>query len=309
MSKINHAINSLVASNIPFMNGKFKQNSPISTYLQYYGLDISTINYRYGFLNCCGERIFIQTFEPIKPVATVLIVHGYLDHTGSMSNLINFLTKKRYHVICYDLQGHGLSSGEKSSINSFEDYVNVFKEICENYIEPSPTKRRFLIAHSTGAAISMDNLLRSSSIFDNVILLAPLIRTYFWNLSKIGLKITYPFLHELQRVFKVNSSNKEYLKFVRNDPLQHNKISLKWVHALSLWNERIINDPPSQKSLLVIQGDRDKTVDWKYNLNFIQAKFPQSKTQIIKNANHQLINENSALLAKTLSFIDEYLRK
>jgi len=309
MSKIHYSIKSIIDSNIPFEIGRFKQHSPIDIYLKYYGLEIGAIDYRYGFVNCCEEKIFIQSFKPTNPRAIVLVLHGYFDHTGSMSNLINFLIKNNYHVISYDLQGHGLSSGKRAFIENFGQYGDVFMEVCETYIKPYTTLPKYLIAHSTGAAISVEYLLRSSSIFHHVILLAPLIRSYAWNLSKIGLSIMYPFVKELQRVFKVNSSNSEYLRFVKSDPLQHNKISVKWIKALSAWNEKIINYPKLEDSLLVIQGDRDKTVDWKYNLNFIRHKFPKSQIRIIKHGNHQLINESNRLVVSVLDCILEQFQQ
>jgi alpha-beta hydrolase superfamily lysophospholipase len=280
----------------------------INQYLEFYGIHTEGISHNYEFLQYGEEKIFIQSFAPSKPIGMVLVVHGYLDHSGSMRNLINELLNKSYQVITYDLQGHGLSSGSRAEINNFNDYVKVFHEV-NNWARRKTTLPVHVVAHSTGGAIVMDYLVRSQANFQKVILVSPLIRSHQWRLSKLGIMLIKPFVKQLTRVFKRNSSNFTYLKFVKQDPLQHHKIPLVWFEALMAWNKKLTDYKKCHEEVLVIQGDRDRTVDWKYNMNFIQKQFPNCQVRLIHGGDHQLLNENPRLLEETLAYIREGLKE
>ena len=58
---------------------------------------------------------------------------------------------------------------------------------------------------------------------------------------------------------------------------------------------------------MVIQGDLDETVDWKYNLKVIRAKFEDPDIRVLPGARHQLANENETFRRKIFAIIDEYL--
>ncbi|SEN62422.1 Lysophospholipase, alpha-beta hydrolase superfamily [Mesobacillus persicus] len=274
----------------------------IKKYIELYQLDLKDVKHRYEMLNCMGESIFLQSFTPKDPIGNVVVIHGYLDHAGSMSNLINDLTRNRYKVITYDLQGHGLSSGKRAEINRFNDYVAVFNEVYTK-LRRRTSLPVHIVAHSTGGAIVMDYMLRFHTDFQKVIFVAPLVRSHAWNLSRLGFFLIKPFLKEPKRLFKRNSSNHDYLKFVKTDPLQHHKVPLAWYEALIAWNKELKIYPTSNKKVTVIQGDKDRTVDWKYNLGFIQRKFPNARVQIIHGGDHQLLNEHQPILQETLKCI------
>lgn len=302
MNDINEAIDRI--RDLPSNN---ENREDMIVYLDFYNIKYEHVEHQYEFVECRGEKIFMQTFSPSSPKGVIYVVHGYFDHAGSMSNLINHLTSRNYQVITYDLPGHGLSSGNRASINDFNHYVDIFKEIIERKKE-STSLPTYAVSHSTGGAIMLGYLLSSESLFQKVVVVSPLIRSYAWNLSKIGFMFVQPFVNELRRIFKKNSSNSLYLKFVKEDPLQYNKIPLAWFKSLMAWNKNIKQYLKSEETLLVIQGDKDKTVDWKYNLDFIQEKFPHCKVRMVSGGNHQLFNEEQELLQKTLEYIDEDFR-
>jgi len=280
----------------------------INAYLKFYGFDCEDIEYKYEWLKHGRDTIFMQSFIPSEPIGTVLVVHGYLDHAGAMSNLINDLIQKRYQVITYDFPGHGWSSGARAEINDFCDYVNVFHEV-EKRLQNLPSLPVYVVAHSTGGAILIDYLLRKQETFQKVVLISPLVRSYNWHLSRLGILLIKPFVQQLTRVYHKNSSNRDYLDFVKQDPLQYDKIPLVWFEALMTWNQRVKDYPISDANVLVIQGDRDRTVDWRHNLTFVKKKFPNCQIRIIHGGDHQLLNETLPLLNKTLEYIHEEFNK
>jgi hypothetical protein len=71
----------------------------------------------------------------------------------------------------------------------------------------------------------------------------------------------------------------------------------------------IRNSLPVSDKVLVLQGVKDKTVAWKYNINFIRNKFVNSRIEKIAGGNHQLLNESDLILKQVLLLIERYLGK
>jgi alpha-beta hydrolase superfamily lysophospholipase len=281
-------------------------------YFQYYGIHFEGTPHHWGFFKSGKNLIAAHIFLPEAARGTVFLLHGYFDHTGTFNNLIRICLNRHFAVAAFDLPGHGLSTGERSSIKDFNDYVMVlddFIQLCQ-YRLPQPYH---LIGHSTGAAIAYEYLYDSRNrnpLFQKAIFLAPLVRHAFWTSSRISYVLAKPFVKDLPRKFYKNSSDPVFLERVQRDPLQGNRIPIVWLDALYTWNRRvqhyeILSTPP----LLVIQGTRDGVVDWQYNIEFLQQKFDTIHIKWIKDAKHQLLNEIPPLQSEVLKSITTFLEK
>ncbi|MDV2685742.1 alpha/beta hydrolase [Alkalihalophilus lindianensis] len=308
MRPIEKALATIQQTEISFPCQEDALEEAMDTYTTFYGVKLTDIKHSYGYVMINQHRVFLQSFKPKRHQATILLVHGYFDHTGSMSHLINFLTTNGYHVWSYDLTGHGLSGGERISIDDFSYYQEVLVEVSEKYVmnEYHPT---YLVAHSTGAAISLNILTQQPHTFNKVVMLAPLIRSYAWHASIVGKKMIPSFIKHTKRYYRKNTSNREYHSFVKQDPLQHHQVSLKWLNALFLWNQKVKVYSKSDQSVLVIQGDEDRTVDWRFNCAFIHQKLPESNIILVSGANHQLMNEHQQLRDQIFYLMKQYLEE
>jgi len=65
----------------------------------------------------------------------------------------------------------------------------------------------------------------------------------------------------------------------------------------------------SKKGFLILQGDRDTTVDWRYNVRLLREKFPSANVEMIPGARHELLNEAAELRDKVIEKIIGYLEK
>ena len=45
----------------------------------------------------------------------------------------------------------------------------------------------------------------------------------------------------------------------------------------------------------VIQGDKDGTLDWRYNIKLLEEKFPQMSLNLVSDAGHHMVNERQDL--------------
>ncbi len=295
--------------NLPPLN--FKDPAPASkeilTYFDFYGLNAGKHEHYFGTFKSGNYVLAAHLFRPKISHGTVVLMHGFLDHVGTLSSTIRHLLQQGFAVATYDQPGHGLSSGPRASIDDFADYASIFDDflrIIDTHMPPPYHS----VAHSTGAAIVADHLLtHEDGELEQVILVAPLVRSAFWHLSTFFTPVADVFTDDVPRVFQDNSSDEQFLEFVRQDPLQPHHTSLTWFNALVDWNERIQSYPPNPRPLIIIQGNGDTIVDWEYNLEFLVTKFPNAQTVIIDDGQHQLLNEGPALRAKVLGVIDETL--
>jgi alpha-beta hydrolase superfamily lysophospholipase len=279
----------------------------LQAYNQFYGLGFNNVKHFMGYFQSENKTIWSQVFIPIRPTGTIFLIHGYFDHSGTLKNLIADSLENGFAVAVFDLPGHGLSSGDRGAIGSFSEYVSVlqnFINICSAYL-PTPFH---LIAHSTGCSIAYEYLNQTDCIvFKKIVLLAPLVHNAHWFLSTVGYQLAKPFTDELQRKHRRNSSDEQFLKFSRNDPLQNSYLSIRFLDALHEWNRNIMEYGVISKPVLVIQGTDDIVVDWEYNLVFLKSKIIGIEIEFIDEANHQLINESEELKHQVLLRIFEYI--
>lgn len=265
----------------------------MKAYQDYYGFSQQNVTFHFGKVTIDQIKVNVQIFKPENSRGNVFLLHGYLSHIGYLKHIIEYLNAKNFTVISYDLQGHGLSTGKIASVQSFDDYGRTMEKLL-TIIRKEIIGPIYLIGHSTGGALIVDYILRHPDHpIEKAIMVAPLIRSNHWNLSKIGLYTMkfFPFIKHIKRNFRQNSSDEKYLQAIKIDPLQSTNVPLEWVNALINWNKKIQEYHSSKKFIYLIQGNRDKTVDWKYNVQFLQRKFDNLQIVQIDQGRHELFNE------------------
>ena len=295
------------------LNGQnsMEYSEPVQEYFQYYGLDTEKDNteHTFGTFPSGNNALAAHIFKPDEYKATVILVHGYLNHSGQLRHIIKRLLNEGYSVAVFDLPGHGLSTGKRAAINDFTEYTDSLIDFYE-IVSTRLHGPYHLIGFSTGAAVALDYLsANQDSGFDKVILAAPLVRNWSWIPSRIGFWIYRPFTDSLPRKLRKNSSDKEFLDFSWNrDYLHADEVPIEWVNALYKWNEKIEAAAPIERKITVIQGSKDTTVDFRYNMKFIDRKCSAADIHLIKNARHELFNESPKLrnnaLALTISCLE-----
>lgn len=285
-------------------------NSALKNYLDFYRLPQpnDSMQLYAGHLSDTDQQTHIMAWHPSDARGTVIVVHGYLDHTGLYRNLINELLQRQFAVVCYDLVGHGLSSGEPGYIDSYADYVRQLDQVICAVSEfcPGPLHG---IGQSTGGAILLKHLLEqacaSNHPFASLNLLAPLVHPRLWKFNRWAFKLTGPFRKTLKRVFRKNSHDLEFLHFLRHqDPFQPHRLPKAWIGAMANWVEEIESHPGNNFPINVIQGDEDGTLDWRYNIKLFEEKFPQMNLCLINGAGHHMVNEREDLREKIFAAIE-----
>lgn len=292
------------------------ENALLNEYFKFYDLDFNKkfdgLDHFFGKLKCKKYSIACHFYKLNTAKKTCFLVHGYTDHAGLYRKLINDILSKNYNVVIIDLPGHGLSAGERLDIKDFNIYIDVVKESIEFFNErdfpPSA-----IIGQSMGGAIAMSLILRESTLpdykpFNRVILLAPLIRIYGWQRLNIASSILMKFIKIIKREFNINSHDESFLNFIKNtDPLQEKKMPLRWVRSMFSWEKQFQKFNNIDLDCLVVQGDNDDTVDWRYNIKLIKEKFSGAKVEIISDARHHLVCESDKYYSKVRDLCSNYL--
>ena len=305
---------SLRASLQPLAAGQ-PLSSEALAYQRFYGLDCAqrspAVKRQLGRFNAGGYEIVSQVWWPdAPPVATLFVIHGFYDHMGLYRHVIEWGLNRGFVVIACDLPGHGLSSGERASIDDFAQYQAVLQGLfieAQSLQLPQPWH---LCGQSTGGAIVLDHLLRygeQSPAQGQAILLSPLVRPRDWGWSKFSYYLLRPFVKGIARRFSENSNDPAFLPFLQADPLQPLRLPTAWVGALARWIPRIENASPSARQPLVVQGQADKTVDWQHNLEVLKTRFNQPRVLLLPEARHHLANETAAIREQYFGFLDQYL--
>ena len=281
-------------------------------YRQYYGFaSQDTVQSRLGWFEAGGYRIAAQVWLPANARATLLLLHGYHDHTALYRHVIQWALEMDFAVLAVDLPGHGLSSGLRSSIQDFAEYQVVLQATLQQAGDLALPQPWHLCGQSTGGAILVDYLLngRPHDAVGETILLAPLVRPRSWYRARFSYQLLRHFMREVPRNFSENSHDGEFLEFLRNrDPLQSRTVAAAWVGALNQWVPRIERAPNSTRSPLIVQGEADMTVDWQHNLAVLQNKFRAPRILRLPEARHHLANEVAPLRQCYFDFLGEHLR-
>jgi alpha-beta hydrolase superfamily lysophospholipase len=85
----------------------------------------------------------IQTYEWPASGPTLLIVHGWISHTGRLRHAIAALHQRGYRIVAFDAPGHGRSGGRYADLDAVRDIIARVSS------EFAPA--RAILAHSYGA--------------------------------------------------------------------------------------------------------------------------------------------------------------
>jgi acylglycerol lipase len=120
--------------------------------------------------------LFGQAWVPSHAQGTVYLLHGFSEHSGNYSQLVNDLLQQRFAVAAMDMRGHGLSEGSRGHVEGPEVYRDDFCSFFE-LVRPHilPQQPVYLWAHSLGALVALQVILARPTFFQSAVLSSPLL--------------------------------------------------------------------------------------------------------------------------------------
>lgn len=182
-----------------------------------------------------GLELYYQTWRAEKKSLAVLaIIHGFGEHSGRYTNVVNHLIPKGYAVFGFDLRGHGRSPGQRGHINSWDEYREDVRAFLQMTSQREPNQPVFMLGHSMGALIALDYVLRDSAGLRGAIISgAPLepvgvAKPFLVMLARALSRVWPRFSLPLGLDAKGISRDPDVVKAYEADPLVHGKTTVRW---------------------------------------------------------------------------------
>jgi alpha-beta hydrolase superfamily lysophospholipase len=253
---------------------------------------------------------------------TIILGHGYLSHGRSNQLVIDFFLDKGYTILVWDLPGHGLSWGQPGTIDDFMQYAWAFDAVLTHARQAQPAHALSFVGHSTSCAVFMtwqrelwytglSALVGSASTssgvafpLDKVVLVAPLVRTWLYELSVFGWRVGRWFIKELKPRTTAGSHRPGYSDEFFEDPLTVKRMPVSWIEPFREWELRTRTWEPDPLPLLILQGTSDTALDWRYNIHFLTSAYPEARVELIDGAWHCLLEEAEPWVTQVYGILD-----
>lgn len=97
---------------------------------------------------------FLRRWSPTTPpIARLLVVHGYAEHSGRYDGFARQMARGGIAVAAPDLQGHGRSGGARAKVDSIDDVVADARRALDRLTSESES-RPFVLGHSMGGLVA-----------------------------------------------------------------------------------------------------------------------------------------------------------
>ena len=236
-----------------------------------------------------------------------IIAHGYMNHCRYLDVLKENLKSLNYDVLCYDLPGHGKSSGKKFDIDHFKTYALVTRSVIAKAQESGYQKIDF-IAHSTGTVGVTELLLEQENLgLSRIVYIAPLIRSYLYKLSYWSWRLGGRLLPRLP-VRPLGEVHPEYLEILNSDPFYPRSVPNHFAGELFSWNDYLESlNRVSERKIHILFGTRDTVINTQFNRYFFETYFPAAEIQTLEGSNHLFFHHNQNIREKFFTRLEAIL--
>lgn len=107
-----------------------------------------------------SARIFATCWLPDHPKANVLLIHGYGEHHGRYTHVIEALVSAGYAVFALDHRGHGKSEGLRAHVDNFDHFLADVAQFRASIVSQEPGPPFYLLGHSMGSLIVLTSAAR-----------------------------------------------------------------------------------------------------------------------------------------------------
>lgn len=237
------------------------------------------------------------------PAKTIVFHHGLGEHSGRYGHLLEAFFGMGYSFIGMDARGHGRSEGKRGDCLSATQLVVDLEEFIVHLKKTYKIKKPLLLGHSMGGIIVISFALRFSNQWElsGLVTSGAAIRPHLDTQQKIKLH-SGRIIHKISPAMVLPtglspdgiSHDKSEVKKYKNDPLVHDKISIRLAVSLvdigeeALKRARLLKIP-----CLITHGGSDPIADSASSSEFFHGVSSRDKTlKIYPNLYHEIYNES-----------------
>jgi len=245
-----------------------------------------------------SQVLLVRQWDVNSPKAVLLIVHGFGEYSGRYGSMAEYFNSRGIAVVAYDLRGHGLSEGKRGLLLDWTEFREDLKAVENEAVRRYPTLPLFILGHSLGGTMSLDYILSAEHSPRGAIISAPAlgkpgISPILLGVAKI-LSFVLPRL-TLSAALDSDSISRdpEECRKYREDPLIHDKASMKMSSELSSVQKRIFSSAAEmQCPLLLTYGGQDQIAPLDPIESFLTSAGSEDKElKIFEGAYHELHND------------------
>jgi alpha-beta hydrolase superfamily lysophospholipase len=245
------------------------------------------------------HRLFYHQSVPASPVAWVLIIHGWGEHSGRYAYVAEKLLASGFAMAMYDQRGHGKSEGLRTYVNSFSDYVDDLSIVYAKISQLANQKPVFVLAHSMGGLVACQFCIQHQPPIQGIVLSAASLKVnsdfspFLQRISGIASAL-FPKLATVKLDNALLSRDPEILAIAEKDAL-HYKGGIRArtgaeILKATKWVEAHAHE--FTMSVLVLHGAADKIADPQGSISFYEHCGSTDKQyKIYPGAYHEILNE------------------
>jgi acylglycerol lipase len=227
-----------------------------------------------------GYTVVRHDFVPDGTVRDgLVIVHGFGEHGMRYADLAVFLIEMGFYVCAVDLPGNGMSGGKRGDIDSYDSITAVIDETRNHVLENIPEGGVIgLYGHSLGGLLALSHYCLYEKNYNFAWFSSTLIRPgeQFSGLTMFLLKILSRVFPGIIAAKKLDardlSRDQSVVEAYRDDPLNHDRFSLRLGMMLIELQKSIHDNPPgTEQPILVTHGTDDRICPLSYSQEYFGA--------------------------------------
>ncbi|MES3630247.1 MAG: lysophospholipase [Longimonas sp.] len=246
-----------------------------------------------------GIALFTQYWLPAtSPVGTVLIVHGYAEHSGRYGHVATALQQAGFAVVAYDQRGFGRSPGRRALVWNLNTLCADLAALVAHLRTHTPTPF-FVLAHSMGGLVALAAALRPGLHVDGLVLSAPALSVEA-NVPRVlstladAVSRYLPVLPTVGAVENGISRDAGVIADAEADPLNYRgRVPARTGIEILRGGQRVrANAADITLPYLLVQGTADPIVDPAGSVSFHeQSGAPDKTMKRYEGLRHEVLNE------------------
>ena len=280
--------------------------------------------------------IFTDEYPTENARGTVFIVHGFSENADKYAELIYYLRREGFSVVCYDQRGHGRSQRQSNNlkvthVGRFEEYVDDLEAVIDHFSD-TVTPPFYLFGHSMGGAVAMRYMEKHPERIHRAVLSAPMISIdekrlrHFCSstacrlLCCLGLgKVRVPFIGKdyknepFETSAALSPARFAHILSVRrqNPLLTGGAPTFRWsLEALRVTKRLLATGVPErvQTPVKIYSAEREHLVGRATQME-LADRLPQGEFQLVVGSKHEILFANDAILHPVLEDMLNFFEK
>jgi alpha-beta hydrolase superfamily lysophospholipase len=246
-----------------------------------------------------GLRLHAERFAARgRARAAVVMVHGFSAHCGAYRHVAAALADAGFDVTAFDCRGHGRSQGRPGYVRRFPVYAEDLQRVLDRARAGSPGLPIAVVAHSHGATITLDYLLRGAGTVDALVAATPYLELkmkvpFYKRATSPLVGAVWPTLTMSNEISpQLTSRSPEVCAEMVTDPLVHHVATPRWFNEVRATQARLRVTAAQLKvpTYMLVAGD-DRLVDSAAALAFARDAGPIVEVKVYEGLFHELYLE------------------